>query len=438
MSPDLWGQALVILALILVNGLLSASEIALVSVRRTHLMQHADEGEPDAQAALRLLKNPSRFLATIQTGITLTGFFASAAGALSFVAVLADMLRAAPYAAVAGAAEFLAVILVTLVISFISILFGELVPKHLAIRYAETITLAVARPIEWLSKAAGPLVAVLTFSSSVVLRLLGQGKAMSAERPSVTEADLRIMFDVAANEGEVEEREVQMLHRVFEFTDKLAREVMTPRLEIVWLNKDATLQDFLTGFAESYHARYPLCDGTPDQVVGVVYIKDVLKALTPAPALQDVPLSSFVRPAYFVPDTKRVGELFDEMREEGKQMAIIVDEYGGTAGLVTLKQLIEEIVGSVGDDVFPPESEYETIDEHTYVVDGSMHIDELKEALDIELPEGEYETVAGFVLNKSGHIPQAGEQIRHEDLRLTVVEMAGVKVEKVRIMRGGV
>ena len=223
MSRDLWGEALIILVLILVNGLLSASEIAMVSVRRSHLVQHAEEGEPDAQAALRLLKNPGRFLATIQAGITLTGFFASAAGALSFVVVLADLLRTVPNAAVASAAEFLAIVAVTIVISFFSIVFGELVPKHLAIRYAETITLAVARPIEWLAVAAGPLVTVLTVSSTGVLRLLGQGKAVAAERPSVTEADLRIMFDVAATEGEVEEREVQMLHRVFEFTDKLAR-----------------------------------------------------------------------------------------------------------------------------------------------------------------------------------------------------------------------
>jgi putative hemolysin len=430
-------EVLIILILVLINGLLSASEIALVSVRRTHLTQQAEEGEPDAEAALRLLRNPARFLATIQAGITLTGFFASAAGALSFVAVVSAALRTVPLEIVAQGADLLALVIVTIAISFVSILFGELVPKHLAIRYAQAITLAVARPIEWLAFALTPVVAVLTASSGLVLRLLGQGGAVSEQRPAVTEADLRIMFDVAVSEGDVEAREVQMLHRVFEFTDKLAAEVMTPRPEILFLEQESTLQDFFAAFSESAHARYPVCDGSPDRVVGVVYIKDVLKVLAAGAPPPAQPLTEFVRPAYFVPETKRVGTLFDEMRAEGNQMAIIVDEYGGTAGLLTLKQLIEEIVGSVGDDAQQGEAEYQTIDEHTFEVDGGMRIDDLREALAIELPEGEYETVAGFVLSETGHIPTPGEQLRYQDLRLTVVEMAGVKIETVRIARGG-
>ncbi len=434
MSSELLMQAVLVVVLVAVNAFLAAAEIALVSVRRPRLQQLEDK-DPDAASALRLLGDMGRFLATIQVGITVVGFLASAVGAVSFVIVLSNLLARVPLLLVQQLQEPIAIVLVTVFISFVFIIFGELVPKRLGIVYAESITLGLARPIEWLARATSPIVALLTGSANIVLTIFGQGKALSEVRPQVTEVDLRLLFDVAATEGEVEEREAKMLHRVFEFTDKLAREVMTPRLDILWLDKDATLKDFLEAFAKSYHARYPLCDDNADNILGIIYIKDILPAMASENATASLALAPFQRQVYFVPETKRVGELFEEMRSLGHPMAIIVDEYGGTAGLVTLKQLLEEIVGSVGDEVSRQEPEYETIDEYNYLVDGSMRVDEMNEALHLDLPEGDYETVAGFILEHLGHIPRPGEQVRYNELRLLVSTMDRVKIEKVRVTR---
>ena len=253
----------------------------------------------------------------------------------------------------------------------------------------------------------------------------------------VTAQEIRSLISVGREAGAVEVTEAKMLEKVFHFGDLQAKEIMTPRPEMVWLDKDATLRDFLPVFATSSHARYALCDGDPDNLMGVLYIKDVLQGMAPEALLPELPLAPLLRPAHFVPETKRVADLFEEMRSAGHQMAIIVDEYGGTAGLVTLKQLIEEIVGRVGEEALGQEQEFEAIDEHTFQVDGSMRIDEMNEALHLDLPEGSYETVAGFLLSILGHIPRPGEQVRYDDLRLTVAEMHGVKIEKVRITQGG-
>ncbi len=429
----LFGEMLLIFVLVLLNAFLAASEIALVTARRSYLALRAEE-DPDAAAALRLVENPSRLLATVQVGITLAGFFASAVGALSFVVIVSDVLERVPWEPVQTWSETIAIIAVTLVISFVSIVFGELIPKRLAIHYADQISLAIARPIEWLAVATAPIVGILSGSANLLLRVFGI-RDLRTGQASVTEADLRFMFDVAAKEGEVELSEIKMLHRVFEFTDRLAKEVMTPRPEIQWVDKDETLKDLLTLFAETFHARYLLCDGEPDNILGVINMKDVLRAQATKEVTDESSLQQFMRPVLFVPETKRVGELFEEMRLAGHQMAVIVDEYGGTAGLVTLKQIIEEIMGRVGDETTGQEQEYESIDEHTFQVEGAMRVDEAREALGLNLPEGDYETVAGYLLFILGHIPQQGELVRYENFRLTVAEMSGVKIEKVLVTR---
>ena len=428
----LFGESLLIFVLVLLNAFLAASEIALVTARRSYLALRAED-DPDAAAALRLVEDPSRLLATIQVGITIAGFFASAVGALSFAVVLSDILERMPWEPAQRWSEPIAIIAVTLLISFVSIVFGELVPKRLAIHYADRISLAVARPIELLAVATTPIVGILSGSANLLLRIFGI-RDLRTGQASVTEADLRFMFDVAATEGEVEFSEVKMLHRVFEFTDRLAKEVMTPRPEIQWFGNGDTLKDLLTLFPETYHARYLICDSDPDHVLGVIYIKDVLRALATKEVTEDSPLLPFMRPVLFVPETKRVGELFEEMRVAGHQMAVLVDEYGGTAGLVTLKQLVEEVVGRASDEELG-EQEYESIDEHTFQVEGAMRIDEAREALGLDLPEGDYETVAGYLLFVLGHIPQQGDHVRSENYRLTVAGMSGVKIEKVLVTR---
>ena len=434
-SGDVLTESIVILLLLVVNGLLAASEIALVSASRPYLIRKAD-ADPDAAAALRLLGTPTRFLATIQVGITVTGFFASAVGTLSFHQVLSDVLQRSALPAVSQNGDTIALVLVTLMLSFVTVVVGELVPKQVGIRYADRITLFVARPVEWLAVAAGPLVWTLNTAATGLLKLIGLGRVTEAsDKPSVTEADLRVMFDVAATEGDVEAREVRMLHRVFELTDRLAREVMTPRPEMIWFDKDATIGDFLPVYVETYHSRYPVCDGEPDAVLGVFSTKDVLREMAGGNAHPERLLNDLLHEAYFVPETKRVGDLFEDMRTSGEPVAFVVDEYGGIAGLITLKSLVEEIVGPVTDDLTPEPPEWEQIDEHTVRVEGSMRIDEANETLDLDLPEGEYETVAGFVLHQLGRIPKPGDQVTLNSKRLVVREMDGVKVDYIDIIR---
>ena len=368
--------------------------------------------------------------------INVAGFFASAVGAVSFDHVVDEWFKGSDIGFIAQNADTLAVVVVTLVLSFVQVIFGELVPKRLAIAYADSLALVVARPLEWIAVASTPVVWLMNTSARLVLTLVGQGKVMNdEERPAVTEADLRVMFDVAASEGDVEAREARMLHRVFEHTDRLVHEVMTPRPELIWFDKDDTVAELLKVYGESYHTRYPVCDGEPDNVLGQFSIKDVLRQMAAGNLTPEFRLADLVRPAYFVPATKRVGELFEDMRTSGQQLAFVVDEYGGTAGLVTLKQIIEEIVGHVADDLVAEEPEWQRIDERTLRVDGSMRLDDANEALDLDLPEGDYETVAGFILQRLGHIPKVGEQVQHADLRLVVAEMAGVKIEQVDITR---
>ncbi|MSQ09883.1 MAG: HlyC/CorC family transporter [Dehalococcoidia bacterium] len=435
MGNDLFAESLLIVVLLAINALLAASEIALISASRPRLIRQS-EADADAKAALRLLGNPERFLATIQVGITISSFFASAVGALSFVLALDKLLQGSGLGILREYSNGIAVVAVTLLLSFLSVVFGELIPKRLAIRYADRVTLAVARPMEWVAAAVNPLVAVLNFVARIVLTLIGQGKIVDEVRPSVTEADLRIMFDVATSEGDVEEREARMLHRVFELTDRQAHEVMTPRPEIDWLDKDDTFADFLPVYAETNHTRYPVCDGEPDMVLGVFSIKDALREISTSHLAPERKLIDLMRPAYFVPETKKVGDLFEDMRTSGQAVAFVVDEYGGTSGMITLKQLVEEIVGRVTDEDAPTdEPEWVRLDENTVRVDGSMRIDEANESLDLDLPTGDYETVAGLVLHELGHIPAEGEQVELGELRLVVAKMVGVKVEQLHVIR---
>lgn len=436
MGSDLIGESLLILVLLAINALLAASEIALISASRPHLIRKSEE-DADAKAALRLLGNPERFLATIQVGITIAGFFASALGALSFVQALDGLLKSTNVGLLQEYSNGVAVFGVTLMLAFVSVVFGELIPKRLAIRYADQLTLVVARPMEWVAAAVNPVVAVLNFVARIFLTVIGQGKIVDEARPAVTEADLRVMFDVATSEGDVEEREARMLHRVFELTDRQAHEVMTPRPEIDWLDKDATLADFLPIYSETNHTRYPVCDGEPDMVLGVFSIKDALRELSANhidPSERKI--FDLMRPAYFVPETKKVGELFEDMRTSGQSVAFVVDEYGGTSGLVTLKQLVEEIVGRVTDEDTPEEEpEWVRLDDNTLQVEGSMRIDEANDSLDLELPEGDYETMAGLVLHELGRIPTEGEQLILGELRLVVAKMSGVKIEQLHVIR---
>jgi putative hemolysin len=259
--------------------------------------------------------------------------------------------------------------------------------------------------------------------------------AQAGVTQTVTEAELRMLIDIGAEEGAVEEAEAELLERVFHFGDRRVNEIMVPRTEVVWLAKGTTIADFYKTFAQSPHSRFPVYEGSQDNVVGIVNIKDVLRGLSRSELTQMSPIDLAMRPALFVPETKFVGTLFFEMQRSGHQMAVVVDEYGGTAGVVTLEMLLEELVGYVSDELRRHGEEFVTVDERTFQIDAGMTIHDANEELNLSLPEGEYETVAGFVLSHLGHIPEEGEQFTFNGLRFAVTKVLGHKIEEVTVTR---
>lgn len=408
-------------------SLVNSIEIAVVAANRIRVRHLAEGGSKSAQALERLRSNQDRFFAAI---VLLQNLFVVLASSIGGVLAVD---------AAGGYGLLFSAVGVTVVIA----LFGELAPKVLAARATERYALIVARPVEALTLIMRPIVAALIVVPNLFSRLfLGQRLVAS---PTVTEAELRMLIDIGAAEGAVAEQEAELLERIFQFRDRRVNEIMVPRTEVVWLEAGTTINDFYALYAQHPHSRFPVFSESIDNVIGVVGIKDVLLAVSRDEVEDSSPIESCLRPALFVPETKRIGSLFWEMQREGQQMAVVVDEYGGTAGIVTIELLLEEIVGELGDELRPREREFEAVDERTIQVDGGMSIHDANEELDLGLPEGEYETVAGFVLSRLGHIPQEGEQIVYDaaedgrasgpSLRLVVTEMHGRKIERVLVQR---
>ena len=397
----------------LVNGI----EIAIIGANRIRMRHLAEEGRKSAQALERIRAREDRFFAAI---VLLQNLFVVVA---STMAGLLAVDIAGGWGLVVG----------TIIITAIIALFGEVTPKVLAAQAADRLALVFARPVELLIVALRPLVVLFAAAPNVLGRILFGERP--AHTPTVTEAELRMLIDMSAEEGTVGEEEAELMERVFRFYDRRANELMVPRTEVVWLEANTTASDLYRVFDEAPHSRFPVYRESMDSVVGVVNIKDVLRAVAQGRAAPETTIESLMRPAYFVPETKLVGALFVEMQERRQQMAIIVDEYGGTAGIVTLELLLEEMVGRVGDELAAPEREFQTIDERTMRVDGGMSVHEAREELELAIPEGDYETIAGYVLDLLGHIPKEGEQVPSQGFQITVTQVEGRKIEKVVITR---
>ena len=409
---------LVVLAVsILGYAIVNSIEIAVVGANRIRVHHLAEGGSRAARALERLHREQDRFFAAIVLLQNVLVVLAAAMGTL----VGAEVAEAAGVAAA------------TVLVAIGTALFGELIPKVLAARAKEGFALAVALPAEALTQVLGPLVQALGYIPGVLSRAL-LGVRLEAG-PSVTEAELRMLIGISAEAGSVEEEEAELLDRVFHFGDRRVHEVMVPRTEVVWLPRESRLSDFYAVYAQTPHSRFPVFDESPDNVVGILGIKDVLAALSAGRVTGESGVEALVRPAFFVPETKLIGELFREMQAQGSQMAIAVDEFGGTAGIVTLEQLLEEMVGPMRDELRPAEVEIQAIDEYTTQVDGSLSVEEAREELGIDIPEGPYDTIAGFVLSRLGHIPKEGEQLTVDDQRLTVATMKGPKIELLRLTK---
>jgi putative hemolysin len=412
--------------LILIGGFFAASEIALITVKRHRLRQLADEGSGAARIAQRLTEDPSRFLATIQIAITFLGFLAGAIGAVAFSGSLADLIRPL----FGGAAGTVAFVAVTLAIALTSIIVGELVPKTLALSFPERLALLVARPIGLLERILSPIVWFVASVSKVLVKLLG-GK----ERPQagyLSTEELKVLVESGAEQGEFEEEEKEMIHGVIELGDKKVHEVMVPRIGIRAVNVDDPFDEVLEMIVRAGHSRLPVFEESLDNIVGILYAKDLLPYLRqngrPTGAID---IRRLVRSPVYVPESKAVDELLHEMQAAKRHIAIVVDEYGGTAGLVTMEDVVEEIVGEIQDEYDAEESMVEPIEsesELTFRLDGRVSMDDLRDLFELpdddEPDEEAYDTVGGFIVHRVGRIPLPGAEIAFRDDVLLRVEAA--------------
>lgn len=401
---------------LLSSAFFSSSETAFISLQKARLRHMVDSGVSGAEEVAELTRRPERLLTTVLIGNNFVNTAAATLGTLIVVHYIDSKNWSA--------------LVATVSVTILLLIFSEIVPKTLATQMSERMALLYTRPIKAISILLAPLSFVLSEIGMGASKLFGRN---SLNRTLVSEDEIRAMITMGREDGAVEEGEAHMLERVFLLGDLQVGEIMTPRTDIVWVENDTTLGEFLTIYAEKSHSRFPVFDETVDNVVGMLWIKDVLRAQAQGNIDNDNSVTELIRPAYYVPETKIVGELFAEMQEQRMQVTVVVDEYGGTAGMVTMEQLLEEIVGELGDELASGRKAVETIDLNTYQVDGGMRLDQANEEIELGLPEGDYETVAGFILNALGHIPKEGEQLKYADITITVTEMKGVKIEKVLI-----
>ncbi len=427
-------EIFVLLVLILLNAFFAASEIALISLNDNKVKLQAEEGDKKAKLLLNLLGEPSRFLATIQIGITLAGFLASAFASETFAEPLVKYLLEIGVPIPETWLKTTAMFVITIILSYFTLVLGELVPKRLAMKKAEPIARFVAKPLQLLSLVTSPFVKFLTASTNFCVRLFGVDP--NAEDEQVTEEEIRMMVDVGEEKGTIHETEKEMINNIFEFNNKTVSDIMTHRTEVGALPIDASLKE-VTAFVNSEkYSRIPVYEDSIDNIVGVMHSKYLIQFLT-SDDTSNFSLSNMVRPPYFVPASKRTDELFKELQQNKTHMAIIIDEYGGTAGIVTLEDLIEEIVGNIFDEDDDEEKPLEKLDDNTFIIKGSISLDEVQEVLGANLPVDDYDTLSGFVIGQIGRIPEKGDKstIEYNELVFKVEEVEEKKVTKVKVCR---
>ncbi|RME41963.1 MAG: HlyC/CorC family transporter [Chloroflexi bacterium] len=415
-----------ILALILLNGFFAAAEIAVVSARKSRLQAlAANDGHPGARRVLAFQQDPGRFLSTVQIGITLVGTLASAIGGASVVRFMEPRLAALPWPA--AYAEIAALLLVVGVIAYLSLVLGELVPKKLALRRAVALAMTLSAPLDQLSRLTHPLVWVLTRSSDLVLRLFPAREEMEA---GVTDEEILAMLREGVAAGAFHPSEQTLVQGIFRFADRQVQEIMKPRTDIIAVAADTPLAQVLDLARQQGYTRYPVYEGDLDHIVGVVHVKELLlHGDNP-----QRPVGEVARPPALVPASLRLIEMLRQFQQAGTHLAVVLDEYGGTAGLVTLEDLLEEIVGRIEDEYPHPEPALQRYPDGTLVVPGTLAIDDLAEMLGVALPEkAPYETVAGLILYSLGHIPQPGEEVMYQGYRLIVQEMEARRIRQVVI-----
>ncbi len=397
-------QLVVLVILIALNAYFAATEIAFISLNDAKIEKQAKEGNKKAKQIEKMLKNPSKFLATIQIGITLAGFLSSAFASEAFSDMLAPALNSIfPFISI-EIFKSISIVLITIILSFFTLVFGELVPKRLAMKYYEKISYATIGIIRVISILAAPFVKILTVTTNLIAKLFGISEN---DEETVTEEEIKMMIDEGEEKGTIEQEEKEMINNIFEFNDITASEVMTHRTDVYALDINTDIYEVVKELDEYKYSRIPVYEETIDDIKGILFIKDLLKYISKN---EKVKLKDIIKEAYFTSESKPINELFKDLQKNKQQMAIVIDEYGGTAGVVTMEDLLEEIVGNIFDEYDEVEADYEKIDENTYMINGSVSIYELKKILEVEIPEGDYETLSGYLLELLGRVPEDDEK----------------------------
>lgn len=419
----------IVVGLILLNAFFAMAEIALITVRKTRIRQLVEENNANAALVEKLLEHPTRLMATIQTGITLVGTLSAAIAATSTVEPLTAWFTAHVAALTPQLAETLALAVVALPVAVLSLVIGEIAPKSLAVQNAERLALMTARPVYALQILLRPVVAVLTLLSNAVVRPFG-GTA-SFTTPAVNEEELKMMVEASEEQGVLEADATEMIHSILDFGGTVVRKVMTPRIDMTALDVNAPVSDLIQLIQKSGHSRIPVYEEGLDNIVGIVHAKDLLVLLDGTQR----PTREVMRPPYFIPETKKVDELLAEFRRSKQQLAIVRDEYGVTSGVVTIEDLLEEIVGDIQDEYDEEEPEVQVLDGHTSILDGKMAMHDVNDRMGLELPEDESDTIGGFVFGLIGHQADAGESVLWEDVEFVVEATDGRRITKVRLVR---
>ena len=431
----MFSQLIVLVILILLNAYFAASEIAFISLNDAKIEKQAKEGNKKAKQIEKMLKEPSKFLATIQIGITLAGFLSSAFASETFADMLAPILNGWIPAVSIGVWKSISIIIITIILSFFTLVFGELVPKRLAMKHYEKISFATIGVIRGISIVTAPFVKLLTVVTNTISKLFGVGEN---EEETVTEEEIKMMVNQGEEKGTIKEEEKELINNVFEFNDITVSEIMRHRKDIFAVDISISNEELMDELSkEEYrYSRIPVYDETIDEIKGILYVKDVLKNINK----KSFKVKNIIKEAYFISQNRLINEVFKELQKNKMQIAIIVDEYGGTAGLVTMEDILEELVGDIYDEYDKEEKEYEKIDENTYMLAGSLPIYDVNKLLDAGIPEGDYDTISGFLQEELGRIPEDEEKPVIETKKVTykIEEYEDKRILKVKACKNNI
>jgi putative hemolysin len=423
----MWPDIFLIIIFILLNGLFASAEIAVVTLRRTRVRQLIEEGSKRALILDKFREEPNKFLATVQVGITLAAVLASAIGGATAVQVIKPVLSNVPVPIIAASSQVIAIGIVAAVITYFFIVFGELIPKSIALSRPETIGLLVAPFIQKFSALASPFVHILRGSTNLLLKPFG--KRAFSQRGYISEEEIKLLLEEGKERGIFEDQEKELIHSVFEFTDMSVKEVMVPSTQMVTISLGMSMEDIRTTIAEEQFSRYPVVGKDLNDIRGILYARDFLNMLVRGGA----DIRKLIKPPFFIPETLKISNLLREMQRKRVHMALVIDEYGGVSGLVTMEDVLEEIVGEIRDE-YDVESPVIQLGDGTFRIDASISIRDLKEDYEIEIPESpEYETLSGFLLTTLQRIPKIGDVLETDGKKITILEMVGQRISKVKL-----